>query len=271
MKKILRIFPRRTALTPTDPMSFVGEPSMFRPDADEVHISCTFTWDIPKAERLQKAWAQYYPIVKIGGPAFDDPGNDFTPGMYLKQGVTMTSRGCNNNCSFCLVPKREGKIRLLPILEGRILQDNNILQCPDTHIDNVFDMLSHQYQVELTGGLEAARITEPIANQIRSLRLKQLFLACDTDAGIKPLRNAIKLLQIPRDKVRCYVLIGADYSKDIDRLMQVWEAGALPFAQLYQPPDKFIEYSKQWRDLARNWSRPAIMKSINKITSFVKK
>lgn len=142
--KILRVFPRRTSHTPKDDLVFIGDPPLERPDADEVHVSCTFTWDKQKAERLQKAWAQYYPMVKLGGPAYDAPGNGFTPGMYLKHGITTTSRGCNNNCPWCLVPKREGKIRLLPITEGNILQDNNILQCPQSHIDAVWDMLSHQ-------------------------------------------------------------------------------------------------------------------------------
>jgi len=45
--KIVRVFPRRTTATPTDEMAFVGDPPppAFRPEADEVHISCTFTWD----------------------------------------------------------------------------------------------------------------------------------------------------------------------------------------------------------------------------------
>jgi len=69
-----------------DEMAFIGDPQLERPEADEVHISCTFTWDKPEAERLKMAWGQYYPVVKIGGPAYDDPGNGFTPGFYLKEG-----------------------------------------------------------------------------------------------------------------------------------------------------------------------------------------
>jgi hypothetical protein len=58
--KIIRVFPRRTKFTPIDDFAFVGDPPMNKPFADEVHISCTFTWDIPAASRLLYAWGQYY-------------------------------------------------------------------------------------------------------------------------------------------------------------------------------------------------------------------
>ena len=67
MSTIIRVFPRRTSYTPTDKYAFIGDPPMFRPDADEVHISCTFTWDKANAERLRDAWGQYYPVVTLGG------------------------------------------------------------------------------------------------------------------------------------------------------------------------------------------------------------
>ena len=33
---------------------------------DEVHVSVTFTWDLPKAERLADLW-KYVAPIKIGG------------------------------------------------------------------------------------------------------------------------------------------------------------------------------------------------------------
>lgn len=261
---IVRVFPRRTALTPTDAMALVGNPPMFLPEADEVHVSCTFTWDVSEAERLQKAWAQYYPVVKLGGPAFGTPVNGFEPGQYVRNGVTFTSRGCNNQCPWCLVPPREGRLQeYADCAAGNIVQDNNLLQCSAAHLERVFAMLRTQHSVEFTGGLDARLVTTEIADAIRGLRLKQLFLACDTDAALPTLERAIRLLQLPRDKVRCYVLcaFGTTIDQCEERLQRVWHAGAMPFAQLYQPPDKLIHYSREWRALARTWSRPAAMKA----------
>jgi len=260
--KLIRVFPRRTSSTPTDDLVFIGDPPLERPQADEVHVSCTFTWDKPVAERLKLAWGQYYPIVKVGGVAYDDPSNEFIPGMYLKEGITITSRGCNNQCPWCLAWKREGKIRELPINEGHIIQDNNLLQCNHSHIDKVFDMLREQRQIQFTGGLEARLITQEIADRIRGLRVSQIFLACDTDNAIVPLRKAIRLLDIPNTrKLRCYVLLKYDPEETklhaLIRLLQVYEAGAIPFAQLYQPPDEKIYYPVDWRRFTRTWQRPA--------------
>lgn len=266
--KILRVFPRRTNCTPTDAMAFVGDPPLWRPEADEVHISLTFTWDRPEAYRLWNAWAAHYGSLKvsIGGPALNYDG-PFTAGLYVKHGVTFTSRGCNNRCPWCLVPEREGKFRTIPIMPGHIVQDNNLLQAPKAHIEQVFAMLKSQRRAAtFSGGLDATLLSDSIVEGLRGLRIDQLFLASDTEGAIKPLRKALdKLKWLPRDKLRCYILIayGADTVEQArNRLEAVWEAGAMPFAQLYQPSDKYIRYSQEWRGLARIWSRPAAMRAV---------
>ena len=268
MNKIIRVFPRRTKMTPNDDLVYIGGPTLFLPDwrdIAEVHISVTFTWHIEMAKRLLMEWCNYHPDVRIGGPDFAD-ADGFTPGMYLKNGVTITSRGCNNQCPPCLVWRREGPLTELPIKEGNIVQDNNLLQCSRDHIDNVFNMLCKQNSITLAGGLDPALITDYIADRLRSLKINQIFLAADYDEALKPLRKAVAKLKMPRDKLRCYVLLGykESYDRGLARLYEVWEAGCMPFAQLYQPPDEFIKYNATWRDLARQWSRPAIMKSIHK-------
>ncbi|KKL15662.1 hypothetical protein LCGC14_2503320, partial [marine sediment metagenome] len=128
MLNIIRVFPRQTSYTPIDEMALSGEPGLFSPEADEVHICCVFTWDIPKAERLQAAWSQYYKTVRIGGPAYGSPLGPFIPGQYIKPGVTFTTRGCNMKCYWCLVPSREGRLQTLDFPPGYIIQDNNLLQ-----------------------------------------------------------------------------------------------------------------------------------------------
>jgi radical SAM superfamily enzyme YgiQ (UPF0313 family) len=111
-------------------------------------------------EKLEKAWRNVAPVT-VGGPAFDEPGGEFVPGMYLKPGYVITSRGCPNNCWFCQVPKREGGvIRELEIKDGNNILDDNLLACSEDHIRKVFDMLKKQKYGRpfFTGGLEAARL-----------------------------------------------------------------------------------------------------------------
>lgn len=258
--KILRVFPRRTSHTPIDDLVFIGEPPLMKPyDIDRVHISCTFTWDREYCDHLKAAWSQYYDNVLVGGPAYDDPGGNFTPGLYVRQGILYTSYGCNNQCPWCFAWRREGPIRLGRIYEGNVIQDNNLLQCPRNHVESVFDMLGTQRSIVLAG-IEAASLDQWSADRIRGLRIKQIFLACDTAGAIKPLRRALKMLALPHGKVRCYVLLRHDPAetklKALIRLLEVYEAGAIPFAQLYQD-EKKIAYPVDWQRFTRTWQRPA--------------
>ena len=259
--RILRVFPRQTTFTPRDPLAFVGAPPMFRPEADEVHVSVTFTWDMESGRRLQDAWRQYYEVVRIGGPAMGSRPNGFTPGLYVRPNVTFTSRGCDNGCPWCLVPEREGRLQEIPAFApGNCVQDNNLLQCSRAHLERVFAMLRSQSRVEFSGGLDARLVTPWVADEIKSLRVRQIFLAADTDAALAVLDRAVKMLGLPRWALRCYVLLGfhgESLNQGIARLREVWRIGCVPFAQLYQPPDRLIHYGRDWRQVARTWSRPA--------------
>lgn len=263
--KVIRVFPIKTAMTPRDDYAFIGAPPMFRPDADEVHVSCSFTWHIARSKQLARAWSQYYP-VKLGGPAFHSLVDGFSPGLYIKQGITFTSRGCNNQCPWCLVPLMEGKLREIQIQPGNIIQDNNLLQCNRAHVSKVIDMLRHQHQVCFSGGLDSRLLTDSIADDLRSLNVTQLFFASDTKESLKPLEKAKQRLHgFTKNQLRCYVLIGFNsetLSEAVERLRAVWELGFMPFAQLFQPADYYIHYPQDWRNLVRAWSRPAITKSM---------
>ena len=127
-KRIIRVFPRKTSYTPDDEYAFVGMPPIFLPEHDEVHVSCTFTWDKAYAEELAFQWeGRTNKPVRLGGPAYNSPAEDFIPGMYIKRNIIFTTRGCNNNCPWCCVPKLEGKLQELPVVPGNWIQDNNFL------------------------------------------------------------------------------------------------------------------------------------------------
>lgn len=269
INKIARVFPTKTSMSPIGEDIYFDTPDLFTPKYDEIHISVVFTWDLQRAEQLKKDWARYGK-VRIGGPAMDDCGKEFVAGMYLKKGVVITSRGCPNKCPFCFVSKREGRIRELPIVEGNIIQDNNLLACSKLHIEKVFDMLKKQKKIDFSGGLEAARITDKIVENLRGLNIYQIWLAYDNPNAEKPLQKAVNKLKkyFNRDKIRCYVLIGyeGDTIEKADiRLRRAWEIGTLPFAMRYRTPsndwnDTFLFKDRKWNLFTREWTRPAIIK-----------
>ena len=156
MNGIIRVFPQRTSYTPTDSMVFIGMPPLqqFIPEHTEIHISCTFSWDKAYCEYLAYQWESVTDKpVRLGGVAFRSDASGFVQGMYLKSNVIFFSRGCNNNCAWCIVPKLEGKLAELPICQGKIIQDNNFLQLNKSHKDKVFEMLKTQKGICFKGGV----------------------------------------------------------------------------------------------------------------------
>jgi hypothetical protein len=266
--KIIRVFPRKTKATPIDENVRINTMPGFFDEADEVHISVCFTWDLQRAEYLAKQWRVVAPVC-IGGPATGECGGDFVPGMYLKKGYVITSRGCPNKCWFCSAWKREGQvIRELPITEGNNLLDDNLLACSDDHIMNVFSMLSWQNKpVEFTGGLEAARLTWKWAQFLRDLRIKQMFFAYDTPDDLKPLQKAGEMLidagfTTQRHTLRCYVLCG--YKGDTveaatKRMIETIDAGFAPMAMLWRRDDGYRNPDFIGSNFQREWARPSII------------
>jgi len=278
--RIIRVFPRRTKATPIDALSVIGRGPGWFDQADEVHISVTFTWDLPLAETLAEKW-KYVAPVRIGGPATGERSEAFTPGQYIRHGYTITSRGCPNHCWFCSVWKREGAVRELPIKDGWNVLDDNLLACSDGHIREVFAMLARQPRCnppEFTGGIEAKRLLPWHCIALKEqVRPNQLFFAYDTPDDLQPLQKAGKMLRDAGWKrqqeggraLRCYVLCG--WPKDTlkaaeTRMREAMEAGFVPMAMVFRQGDG--KSTPEWSKFQREWARPAIIFHANKTPSY---
>ena len=264
---------KKTSQTPIDKYTRIGLPGLFMPiDVDEIHISTIFSWDIEKALRLKRNYELYYPKVSVGGPAFADRSYDpqFVSGRYVKKGITITTRGCNFKCPFCLVNKKEGKFRDINIEQGNIIQDNNILLASKEHLRKVFDMLKTQKGIKFLGGLDKRLLKDWHIEELRSLRIKELWLAFDDWYGVREFKRVtdkLKKAGFNRNKIRCYVLAGFNEPIQVseERLRFVYDCGALPFIQKYRDENNDNQISKKDKAFIRKWSRPAIIKTINKL------
>jgi hypothetical protein len=268
----IRVFPRKTTATPNDHYVRIGYPGLFdeKDQHREIHVSVTFTWDLEEAKRIAHAW-DHYGNVKIGGPAFEKPAGEFTPGMYLRHGYTITSRGCPNRCSFCRVWRIEKSLKTLEIQPGHILQDDNILACPEKHINAVFDMLRQQHEpAHFKGGLEARLLKSCHIELFQSIRVGSLWFAYDEPADYEPLVEAGRLINAAgyntiNKKARAYVLCGypGDTIKEAtDRMIQTIQAGFVPFAMVVM--DQTGKVQPGWSSFQRTWTRPAAMHSFVK-------
>lgn len=265
---MIRVFPRCTKWTPDDELAFIGDPPLFRPPEQPVRVSCVFTWDMEEAVRLQSSWQRFYADVQVGGPAFEDPGGEFEPGLFVKHGVTITSRGCTKDCDWCFVPGREGWISELPIRDGWDVADNNLLACSRDHVESVFEMLRRQPEpVKFSGGLDVDMLQPWHVELLKTIRLKYAWFACDYPGAIKNVEKAADLLaDFSIEKKRCYVLIGFNGEAPEQaekRLIKVYQLGFLPMAMLYRG-DQQKRWGKDWLDLRRKWTRPAIYRSASR-------
>lgn len=286
--RIARVFPRRTKATPTDPLAYVGPPDLYaeHAEADEVHVSVTFSWDKPAAERLAEAWRHVAP-VKIGGVAYGDKSLEFIPDRYIKRGYTVTSRGCPRNCWFCDVPKKWPTVNPMPIYDGWNVLDDNLLAAPEWHVRAVFEMLRRQtptdwpecedFRIEFTGGLEALALQDYQVDLLASLRPKpKMFWAYDPGDAFETLELAARKMlaagfTAASHRLQCYVLIG--YPRDTfalaeARLRQMVGIGFTPMAMLWSPSKASQEKwrpAPEWKRFQRQWARPAIIHRVEAV------
>jgi hypothetical protein len=266
--RLIRVFPRKTKATPDDELCYFGPPDFFA-EADEVHVSVTFTYDKPKAERLAEQW-RHVASVKVGGVAYGDAGAEFIPGRYLKHGYIITSRGCPRRCWFCSVWKRDPVPRLLPIVDGWNIQDDNLLACPREHVEAVFVMLRRQKErIEFCGGLEALSLQDYQVGLLASLKQRpRMFFAYDPGDAFETLEHAARRLiaaglRTKGHNMMAYCLVG--HPKDTlesaeGRMRQLLGIGFTPFAMLWNPETPSQEKyrpSARWHGFVRKWSRPA--------------
>lgn len=221
---------------------------------DTLYLSVVFTWDLPEALEIAKLSKKR---VVAGGPAVKLMPDylagvakivDSTvfPALEMHNPMaTFTSRGCNNNCVFCAVPRMEGNLTELNDWPVRpIICDNNLLATSDKHFDKVIDRLKILPFVDFNQGLEADLFTARHAAGMAQLKQPMIRFAFDhvneelkVLAAIKTAKNA------GLKNIGCYVLINhTDTPEDaIYRLDLLRKVGVMPNPMRYQPLDSLIK------------------------------
>jgi hypothetical protein len=241
-------------------------------EGDTAFISAVFSWNAQKAFMLCNFYKSQGYKVRAGGQSVymnPDMFSDFdTSGSvnaleHHNPMATFTSRGCIRNCSFCLVPKLEGKLVELSSWEVKpIICDNNLLACSTNHFDRVIDylLLGKLNGIDFNQGLDARILTEHHAQRFAELPKDTIIrLAWDNTATESLYLSAfekLKTVGVKPQQIRTYVLIGyKDTPEDaLYRLEKVRSLGALPNPMRYQPLDALKKNSY----VSELWNKKAL-------------
>jgi len=241
---------------------------------DKVYVSVIFTKNRAKAS----AWENRYPDIPVifGGTGWDltttlpleieamRPDYDLYPSAY-SQGYT--TRGCIRNCSFCVVPEKEGKIRIAQHpsqfhddrFDTCMIMDNNLFGAPQEwqtsvlswFIDNKIKMLSPQ-------GWDARLLTEERAEKLYAIKhAGMIHFSWDNVQDEKAIFRAIDILKKTgfdlRREISFYVLCGFNttFDQDLYRCQKLRDVGIQAYAMRYSR-------SRELNALARWTARPQL-------------
>ena len=251
---------------------------------DKVYISCIFKKNAGQAKGI----ATYYQDAEIvlGGCGFDlkktlpqeietiKPDYDLYPSTY-SQGYT--TRGCPNKCGFCIVPEKEGKIRIAQHprefadarFDTMMIMDNNLFGAPDYWQKEIFDWFENTSTKMLSPqGWDARLLNEHRWLMLSAIKhASVIHFAWDDIKDEKHIVRAIEIMKQGgitdghlRRNISFYVLAGYQKSTFEDALYRcnrLKEMGTQAFVMPYHKKDKRINALARWANRPwLYWSMP---------------
>lgn len=226
---------------------------------DRVYMSkvfdSTYTQDIPEPLNANE-------IVK-GGTGYDlqnklpDEIESYFPDYSLYPQYTkdkaygFLTRGCPNNCPFCIVCAKEGKKSCQVADLGQwwngqkeiVLCDPNLLACRD-HMDLLHQLEASKACIDVNQGLDARLLTEDNIAAIKRLKIKEIHFAWDQ------MKHSNRILQGLNEWKRLgrkdkhgawgsvYVLTNFDTTmeENLHRIETLDAMGYTPYVMIYDKP-----------------------------------
>lgn len=176
------------------------------------------------------------------------------------------SRGCRRNCPFCVVRRKEGKIRavkpknLNPAGEYITVMDNDFFGASGWGYA-VRWLLNTGRAVDIQQGIDIRSITDNQCMWLKDLRHeKQIRFAWDRFADRDEIMAGVERLlkHVKAWRLMCYVLIGfgSSEAEDLTRVFTMQGKGIDPFVMPYNRQDPYQKAFARWVN------RPEIFNSV---------
>lgn len=175
------------------------------------------------------------------------PDYSLYPDLTKGKAFGFLTRGCCNNCDFCIVSKKEGMCSkkvadLSEFWNGQkeiVLLDANILACKD-RIELLNQLADSKAKVDFTQGLDARFITEDVADALKRIKIKTVHFAFDfmknEKAIIRGLRIYKEIVGTSDRNAIVYILtnFNTKIEEDLYRVNMVQAAGFSPDIRIYR-------------------------------------
>lgn len=229
------------------------------------------------AKQVYKGGTGYHIKVVDGAEVFDKENHKNLPdkiehmypdySLYPEYTNDMAygflTRGCCNDCSFCIVSKKEGKCsykvaNLSEFWNGQKhikLLDPNILACKD-HMELLQQLVDSKSKVDFTQGLDARFINAENVKLLKQIDITMLHFAFDfmkfEKQIVKGLKLAKEVLKIDERKAIVYMLTNYDTTieEDLYRVQKIKELGYMPDVRIYRksslPKHHILKDLQRW-------------------------
>lgn len=238
----------------------------------------TFTQECPYLPENTVRGGTGYGIMDELPPEIDAMFPDYSIYPKCKHAIGFLTRGCIRKCPWCIVPKKEGKIRPYqswreikrPDSRDIVFMDNNVLACP-WGLEQIEDMIGQDVRVDFNQGLDVRLITDDVAKLLAGLKwIRFIRMSADTDAMLELVLQAIERLGergVKPYRVFVYVLAQEVESAE-RRAIALREIGANPFCQPYRDFTTNEEPPLELRRLARWVNDKAIFKTVKTFSEY---
>lgn len=245
------------------------QPHLGDPVFDRVYASLIFARTRPVAEWLQEV----YPSAAIGGTGWDVGRTleevgiapqgplDYSDYPRWTSSLGFTQRGCRLRCSFCVVPRKEGRVReeqtIADLWRGDpwprhlLLLDNDFFGQP-RWAQRIQEIRDGDFKVSFNQGINARMLTDETAAAIGSvdyrddaMKVKRIYTAWDNQKDEARLFAGLEALLkhgVKPSHIMVYMLIGywpGETHLDRDyRRRQLRDFGCIPYPMPYtRTPD----------------------------------
>lgn len=250
------------------------EPVLGSSTPDLVYASLIFTRTRPLAERVRAL----HPNAIVGGTGWDfttrveDAGVqterlDWSLYPTWRSSIGFTQRGCRLRCSFCVVPKKEGRVREAATIEEiwrgepwpreLLLLDNDFFGQPNWRA-RVSEIRDGGFKVSFNQGINARFLDDETAEAIASvdyrddgMKERRIYTAWDNKKDKTRLFRGLDALVhhgVKPRHVMVYMLIGywagETHEDREERRCELRAFGALPYPMPYERTPELLAYQR---------------------------